>query len=212
MIFIDHFITQTGKNLVCTNETGKIIINKFENKISRMVFNLDDTIPGRIYFAMLNPVTGKYFILPIVEGAITITTKISAYPGVWNTLLLGVQDDYEIVDENIDQSKVTFVSNEFKRIVVKDNFLSENVEDLEAVENPEIDELIDNMIVALNAAKNITDKLDEQTVCVLKDMATILKTDGSGDEYLSDDGDYDSLITEEELDSILGEVFVNETQ
>ena len=211
MIFIDHFITQTGKNLVCTNENGKIIINKFENKISRIVFNLDDTIPGRLYFAMLNPVTGKYSMMPIVDGAITITTKISAYPGIWNTLLLGIQDDYDVADENIDQSKVTFVSNEFKRIVVKDNFLSEDTEDIETVENPEIDELIDNMITALNAARNITDRLDEQTVSVLKDMASILKTDGSGDEYLSDDGDYDSLITKEELDSILEEVLTDET-
>lgn len=211
MIFIDHFITQTGKILVCTNENGKIIINKFENKISRIVFNLDDTIPGRLYFAMLNPVTGKYSMMPIVDGAITITTKISAYPGIWNTLLLGIQDDYDVVDENIDQSKVTFVSNEFKRIVVKDNFLSEDTEDIETVENPEIDELIDNMITALNAARNITDRLDEKTVSVLKDMASILKTDGNGDEYLSDDGDYDSLITEEELDSILEEVLADET-
>lgn len=211
MIFIEHFITQTGKNLVCSNESGKIIINKYDNKISKIIFNLDNTIPGRLYFAMLNPVTKKYFIAPLVNNSVTITTKISAYPGVWNTLLLGIQDDYEIVDENIDQSKVTYVSNEFKRIVVRDNFLSENEENIEKVESPEIDELIDDMIATLDIAKTIIDRLDEEKVEMLRQMADILKIDGAGDKYLADDGDYDSLITEDELDSILEEVFTNET-
>lgn len=211
MIFIEHFITQTGKNLVCSNESGKIIINKYDNKISKIIFKLDNTIPGRLYFAMLNPVTNKYFITPLVNDAVTITTRISAYPGVWNTLLLGIQDDYEIVDENIDQSKVTYVSNEFKRIVVRDNFLSENIEDIELAPNPEIDELIDDMLATLDVAKSIIGHLDEEKVETLKQMAEILRTDGDGDEYLTDDGDYDSLIEEDELDAILKGVFVDET-
>ena len=212
MIFIEHFITQTGKNLVCSNESGKIIINKYDNKISKINFKLDDTIPGRLYFAMLNPVTSKYFLIPLVDNAITITTRISAYPGVWNTLLLGIEDDYEIVDENIDQSKVTYVSNEFKRVVVKDNFLSENIEDIEIAPNPEIDELIDDMLATLKVAKTIVGSLDEEKVATLKHMAEMLKTDGDGDKYLADDGDYDNLITEDELNAMLEGVFIDETE
>ena len=212
MIFIEHFITQTGKNLVCSNESGKIVINKYDNKISKIIFNLDNTIPGRLYFAMLNPVTKKYSMNPLVNNSITITTEISAYPGVWNTLLLGIQDDYEIVDENIDQSKVTYVSNEFKRIVVRDNFLSENEEDIEKVENPEIDELIDDMIATLDVAKSIVGNLNEENIEILRQLAEILKTDGTGEKYLADDGYYDYLITEDELNSMLEEVFANETK
>lgn len=212
MIFIEHFITQTGKNLVCSNESGKIVINKYDNKISKIIFNLDNTIPGRLYFAMLNPVTKKYSMNPLVNNSITITTEISAYPGVWNTLLLGIQDDYEIVDENIDQSKVTYVSNEFKRIVVRDNFLSEYEEDIEKVENPEIDELIDDMIATLDVAKSIIGNLNEEKLEILKQMAEILKTDGTGDKYLADDGYYDNLITEDELSSMLEEVFTDEIE
>lgn len=207
MILIDHFVTQVGKVLTVDNDSGKIVINKYDNKISRINFKLDGTIPGRLYFAMLNPITNKYFLLPLVENAITITTQISAYPGVWNTLLLGIQDDYEIVDENIDQGKVTYVSNEFKRIVVRDNFLSENYEDVEAVENPEIDRLIDDMVATLQLAKTIVGDLDEEKVAILKQMSEILRIDGDGDKYLADDGDYDNLITEDELDAMLEEVF-----
>ena len=212
MIFIEHFITQTGKNLVCSNESGKIIINKYDNKISKFVFNLDGTIPGRLYFALLNPVTQKYFITPVVNNAVTITTRISGYPGIWKALLLGIEDNYEVVDENIDQSKLTYVSNEFKRIVVKDNFLSTNIEDVELTPNPEIDELIDDMLATLHVAETIIGNLDEEKVETLQYMAGVLKTDGSGDEYLADDGEYDSLITEDELDTMLEEVSVDETE
>lgn len=207
MILIDHFITQVGKVLTVDNDSSKIVINKYDNKISRINFKLDGTIPGRLYFAMLNPITNKYFLLPLMENAITITTQISAYPGVWNTLLLGIQDDYEIVDENIDQGKVTYVSNEFKRIVVRDNFLSENYEDVEAVENPEIDRLIDDMVATLQLAKTIVGDLDEEKVAILKQMSEILRIDGDGDKYLADDGDYDNLITENELNAMVEEVF-----
>lgn len=212
MIFIEHFITQTGKNLVCSNESGKIIINKYDNKISKFVFQLDNTIPGRLYFAMLNPVTNKYFISPLVNNTVTITTRISAYPGIWKTLLLGIEEDSEIIENNIDQSKVTYVSNEFKRIVVRDNFLSENIEDVELMPNPEIDDLIDDMLATLHVAKTIVGNLDEEKVKTLQYMADILKTDGSGDEYLADDGEYDSLITEDELNAMLEGVSVDETE
>lgn len=212
MILIEHVIKQSGKVLTCENESGKIVINKYDNKISKFVFQLDNTIPGRLYFAMLNPVTNKYFITPLVNNTVTITTRISAYPGVWNTLLLGIEDDYEIVDENIDQSKVTYVSNEFKRIVVRDNFLSENIEDIELAPNPEIDELIDDMLATLDVAKTLVKGLDAEKIETLKQMAEILKTDGTGDEYLADDGDYDALITEDELDAMLEEVFADETK
>lgn len=219
MVYIDYHIKQEGKSLSCTDELGKIVINKFDNKISRIVFEFDNSISGRLYFVMLNPETKLYSFFPIVDNMITITTEISAIPGVWNSLLIGVQDDYEIVDGDIDQSKTTFVSNEFKRIVVRDNFLSEYESDVEEVKNPEIDKLLDKMIAATEEAERIVEAIDADIVEELKDFAASITTDGDGTKFLADDGKYYKIdiasenveIDEEELNNMLEEVLANES-
>lgn len=126
MEYITNTITQIGKELSCDNDNGKIIVNKYDNKVSKLIFSFDEAITGRKYIALLNPVTKKYHIEPIINNEVVITTKISAYPGKWNLLLIATDDDYEIEDNNIDQSKVTYVSNTFGRIIVRDNFLDES--------------------------------------------------------------------------------------
>lgn len=194
MICIDYHLKQVGKVLTCTDESNKIIINKYDNKVSRILFDFDSSIFGRLYFAMLNPITKRYFFTPIVDNAITITTKVSAYPGAWRCLLLAVENDYEIVNENIDQSKVTFVSDEFRKVVVRDNFLSEDEEDIEVVNSPEIDELLDRMVETLNTATRIIDDLDEETIQKVKAINELIKTDGSGKQYLADDGRYYTVV------------------
>lgn len=213
MVYIDYHIKQEGKSLSCTDELGKIVINKFDNKISRIVFEFDNSISGRLYFVMLNPETKLYSFFPIVDNMITITTNISAIPGVWDSLLIGVQDDYEIVDGDIDQSKTTFVSNEFKRIVVRDNFLSENAEDIEEVKNPEIDKLLDKMVAATEEAERIVEAIDVDVINELKAFVDSTTIDGDGSKFLADDGNYYSIettINEEDFNAMLQEVFNNE--
>lgn len=213
MVYIDYHIKQEGKSLSCTDELGKIVINKFDNKISRIVFEFDNSISGRLYLVMLNPETKLYSFFPIVDNIITITTEISAIPGVWNSLLIGVQDDYEIVDGDIDQSKTTFVSNEFKRIVVRDNFLSEYESDIEEVKNPEIDKLLDKMIAATEEAERIVESIDVDVINELKTFADSITTDGDGSKFLANDGSYYSIettINEEDFNAMLQEVFNNE--
>lgn len=135
-MYIEHHIKQVGKVLTCTDDSGKITINKYDNKTSRIIFDLDGTIPGKLYFALLNPKTNKYFLTPIVNNEIEITSSISVYPGIWSAIIIGADVDYEIIDNNIDQTKLTYVSDELKRIVVRDNFLNElNIEEAQSPEN-----------------------------------------------------------------------------
>ena len=81
MEYITNTITQIGKELSCDNDNGKIIVNKYDNKVSKLIFSFDEAITGRKYIALLNPVTKKYHIEPIINNEVVITTKISAYPG-----------------------------------------------------------------------------------------------------------------------------------
>ena len=158
MEYIDFNIVQTGKTL----SSDKIIINKYDNKISRLFFNFDGTILGRLYFAMLNPITNKYCMKPILNSQVIITTEVSVYPGKWSALLVGVQDDYEIIDNNIDQSKVTFVSNPFNRIIVRDNFLSDS--SIEPTVNPAIDETLESLRISQDRLENAAIKATESAL------------------------------------------------
>lgn len=160
MEYITNTITQIGKELSCDNDNGKIVVNKYDNKISKLIFSLDEGITGRKYIALLNPVTKKYYIEPIINSEVVITSKISAYPGKWNLLLIATDDDYEIEDNNIDQSKVTYVSNTFGRIIVRDNFLDES--EIERVENPAIDEMLEALRIAQDRLENAAIVADEK--------------------------------------------------
>lgn len=142
MLQVIHEITQTGNVLLC----DKIVINKYENKITKLHFNYDNTIQeSRKYIALLNPVTDKYRIHPVgLDDSVLLNTDMSMYPGVWRMLLIATSDDYIIIDDNIDNSKCTYVSNECKKIIVRDNFLSEG--SIEYEDNPAIQQLIDETV------------------------------------------------------------------
>ena len=153
MTISEFHIKQTKKELTCTDTPNKIVLNKYDNKVSKIIFDFDNTIvDGRLYFVMLNPVTKKYSFTPIINSEIMMGTNVTVYPGIWKSMLIAVQDDYEIVDNDIDQSKVTFVSNEFARIVVRDNFLNE--EHNESTNNPAIDKLLDDFYKAWEMLEN----------------------------------------------------------
>ena len=153
MTISEFHIKQVKKELTCTDTPNKIVLNKYDNKVSKIIFDFDNTIvDGRLYFVMLNPITKKYSFTPIINSEIMMGTNVTVYPGIWKSMLIAVQDDYEIVDNDIDQSKVTFVSNEFARIVVRDNFLDE--EHIESTDNPAIDKLLDDFYKAWEMLEN----------------------------------------------------------
>lgn len=155
MAFIEHYINQTGKVLSVAGADNKIVVNKYDNDTSRIFFNLDGTIEGRLYVALKNPKTGKYKFTPLIQKSyIIVTTTISRYPGLWEMILVGVEDPIE--DDELDESKTTFVSNPFKRLLVKDNFLDDD--QIEYVHDPAIDHALDDMVHAqesiIDAAAN----------------------------------------------------------
>lgn len=149
MSYIDFEITQVGKTL--TSE--KIKINKYDNNISRLVFNFDGTIPdGRKYCAMKNPITGTYFFLPITNNHVVIGTNITLYVGRWDLILVVIPDDYNLDEvEDIDNTRMTYISDTLSKIIVADNFLNDVVE---AVSYPAIDEALDDFAQARVTLEN----------------------------------------------------------
>lgn len=135
-------VAQKGLVLSCE----KIAINKYENKITKLHFTFDDNVTGsRHYAALLNPVTKTYKIHPLdLNDTATLTAEISRYPGIWQLILIATDDDYEIIDDDIDQTKCTYVSNTAKFILVRDNFLSDDT--MEYEDTPAIQQLIDETV------------------------------------------------------------------
>lgn len=145
LIYRDFEVVQSGRTLTC-NE-GKIVINKYDTRTQRIHFTFDELVEGsRLYVSLNNPVLNRYFISPIVDGYYEITSLISVYPGRWEMIVIGVDDAYEITDDTIDQSKATYVSDTYKKLVVKDNFLDEESKDaIDPVQNAAIDAALDNL-------------------------------------------------------------------
>lgn len=159
MNYIEFNILQNGKDLTCLDSLDKIAVNKYDNRVSKIIFHFDGTISGRIYVALLNPITHKYFISPITNDEFIICTDVTSYPGLWNLLVIGVSDDYEITDNNIDQRKLTYISNTFKRFVVRNNFLDESI--IEKNDNPAIDDMIETLNISQERLENAAIKAEE---------------------------------------------------
>lgn len=105
---------------------NKIALNKYENEDTILTFVNIASVAPRRYCALKKPDSDKYFILKLTDkDQLIIGTDISAYPGKWELLLIGTSDDYIIENDDIDQSRFTFISNHFDRIYVRDNYLEE---------------------------------------------------------------------------------------
>lgn len=103
-------IHQSGNDIfIKTDEIpeNKIVLNKYEYDQTGLKLISDGTLPPRLYFAFRNPkLTQKYFVLKITENMeLPLGTEVSANPGLYDMILIGTPDDYEIVDGDIDQSK-----------------------------------------------------------------------------------------------------------
>lgn len=123
-------VYQSGKRLYIDekeNPDNKIVINKYDNEQQTLRLISDGTLPPRLYWALRNPrLSQKYFILPLINNEdLIVGTDISATPGLWDMLLIGTDDDYIIEGTDIDQSRLTYVSDHFGRLFVRDNFLEE---------------------------------------------------------------------------------------
>lgn len=148
MILTDYIITQTEK-LLTTTSSIKLVKN--ENRVSRLVFRFDGTIPTRtrLYCAFYNYKTNKYFYTPILyngaEYYVIIGTEITFYPIKWSMLVIAVAPDMTIDSTTeIDDELIVWSSFEFKKIVVIDTFLKDEAVMLT---HPNIEKALDDLMV-----------------------------------------------------------------
>lgn len=179
-------VYQSGKRLYIDekeNPDNKIAVNKFESEQTTLRLISDGTLPPRLYWALRNPkLSNKYFILKLVNNEdLIVGTDISATPGLWDMLLIGTPDDYIIEGADIDQSKLTYVSDHFGRLFVRDNFLEEL--DFEEQTSPTFRVFYDEIIFQLgNKAdkKDIPDKMSDLENDTNFISGVVLKDDGEG--------------------------------
>lgn len=179
MIYKDYEIVQSGKLLSCSE---KIVINKYDNKTSRLHFSFDGTLEGNFYVALQNPTLSRYFIEPIVDDYYEITSAVSLYPGRWEMILIVTDDSYEITDGVFDQSKAVYTSSVFKRIVVIDNFLDEESKDaIDPIQSAAIDAVLEELSSAKNTleimSQNATDMANaaEDSEMAARDYYTLVQ-------------------------------------
>lgn len=123
-------VYQSGKRLYIDEKEipdNKIVVNKYDNMQQTLRLISDGTLPSRLYWALRNPkLSNKYFILKLLNNEdLIVGTDISATPGLWDMLLIGTDEDYIIEGTDIDQSRLTYISDHFGRLFVRDNFLEE---------------------------------------------------------------------------------------
>ena len=160
-------VYQSGKRLYIDekeNPDNKIVVNKYDNMQQTLRLISDGTLPPRLYWALRNPkLSNKYFILKLANNEdLIVGTDISAYAGLWDMLLIGTDEDYIIEGADIDQSRLTYVSDHFGRLFVRDNFLEEL--DFEEQCSPTFKIFYDEIMFQLGEkvdTKDIPDKLSD---------------------------------------------------
>lgn len=166
MIYKDFEIVQVGKKLTCAE---KILINKYDNQTSRFHFTYDGTLAGNFYIALQNPTLNRYFIEPIVDDYYEITSAVTVYPGRWTMVLIVTDLAYEITDDTFDQSQAIYISDEFHKIIVKDNFLNEEDQDaIDPIQSAAINSLLNRVESArqdfVTLATNAADAAESATL------------------------------------------------
>lgn len=179
-------VYQSGKRLYIDekeNPDNKIIVNKYDNMQQTLKLISDGTLPPRLYWALRNPkLSNKYFILKLVNNEdLIVGTDISATPGLWDMLLIGTDEDYIIEGADIDQSRLTYVSDHFGRLFVRDNFLEEL--DFEEQCSPTFRVFYDEIMFRLDNIPDLGD-IPDQLSDLENDTGFIsgvtLKDDGEG--------------------------------
>ena len=190
------------------NPDNKIVINKYDNKIQKLKFITDATLPPRLYCAFKKPSSlNEYFIIPLTkDNEIIIGTDISSYDGRWDMILIGTSNDYVIEGNDIDQSKLTYVSDTFTRLLVRDNFLNEL--DSEEHTSPTFDilydEFRDDIEGKVNLPKDSNGNLDYGT------DGQIGVSDGNGGIKWRDEVETDAELSTESENPIQNKVVTKE--
>ena len=159
-------VYQSGKRLYIDEKEipdNKIVVNKYDNMQQTLRLISDGTLPPRLYWALRNPkLSNKYFILKLINNQdLIVGTDISATPGLWDMLLIGTDEDYIIEGTDIDQSRLTYVSDHFGRLFVRDNFLEEL--DFEEQTSPTFKVFYDEIMFQLDNIPDLSDIPDKMS-------------------------------------------------
>ena len=165
----DYVIKQEGTTL---SSDSAIKLMKYENKVTRLVFDLDGTIDSnlRLYCSFYNKITNKFFYTPVLKDDdgnlyVTIGSSITLYVQTWPMILLGISEDSQIDTSwgEVDQSLVLWSSREFKRIKVIDNFITE---DAVRVSFPDIEKSLDDLVNIRNTTITFSDEIEQNMVLI----------------------------------------------
>lgn len=157
----DYVITQTERTL--SSSTIKLV--KYENKVSRLVFDLDGTIPEglHLYLATCNPKTKKINYIPILYDNDTpyviVSTEITYYTGKWQALLIGISPETYIDDvRGLDDSLIVWSSFNYNKIFVLETFLDD---DNTYVVHANIEQAMDDLVALHENVVNISAQTGE---------------------------------------------------
>lgn len=150
-----YTLTLSGKTLL----SDRIILNKLENKVSSLHLNTDESVFGNFYMAFKHEDAQTYFYLPFDDNMnLLLDTRISYRPGKWTMILIITESDYILEGDitELDQNKITFVSNSLPRLIVQDNYLDDELDESEIPSSVKI--VLDDLLNAKSSLIQIRDE------------------------------------------------------
>ena len=100
-----------------------------------------------------------YFYLPFDDNMnLLLDTRISYRPGKWTMILIITESDYILEGDitELDQNKITFVSNSLPRLIVQDNYLDDELDESEIPSSVKI--VLDDLLNAKSSLIQIRDE------------------------------------------------------
>lgn len=152
---ITYTLTLTGKTL----SSDRIILNKLENKVSTLHLSVIGEVSGNFYMAFKHENEDTYFYLPFDNDMnLLLDTRISNYPGKWTLIVLVTEQTYILEGEitDLDQNRVTLVSNALTRLIVQDNYLDDELDESEIPSSVKI--VLDDLLNAKSSLIQIRDE------------------------------------------------------
>lgn len=118
-IYDDKSLKSNSKNLG----------NKLDNGVTKLIFNYDNcSFYGSLtykYLALKNSNLDIFYLVKIPDDYFVLSDFYTKQTGEYE--LLVILSDSEIIDKDIDNDGINFVSNSIK-MTITDNFLNDNFE------------------------------------------------------------------------------------
>lgn len=170
---ITYNIMQRRKTLA----SNKILLNKYENMVTRLRLVTDGTIDGNFYMAFKHEDSEEYFYLPFdSKKYLVLDSYITSTSGEWEMILIVTEFSY-VLDTNVtelDQTRVTYVSEPLNTLCVQENYLKDR--QIESDMPAALHVVLDEFMNAKNQIMEIGDNVavfNEKADNIEANMATI---------------------------------------